>query len=245
VSLSLVVLLTAVGLSLVSMAAFAALGRRDSDADRKGATFLLGLGDFLVHWFMWLIGPIERLALALGLGPEAFNFAGLGFGALSGLLIATDRLELGGWAIIAGGVCDVVDGRLARALEVDSNYGKFIDSTLDRFVEVLAFLGLVSFLRRFPFGALAAAAAITGSLLVSYARARGEGVGVLCKEGLMQRAERLALTSLACLADAPLTSALGVARGTLVFWTVSVIAVGTFATAVQRTFWIASRLRRP
>jgi CDP-diacylglycerol--glycerol-3-phosphate 3-phosphatidyltransferase len=241
---SLVVLLAALGLAVASMAAYAWLGRRrDADAEAKGATFLLGVGGFLVHWFMWLVAPLERLLLALDLGPDALNLAGLAMGAAAGLLIGGGQLELGGWAIAAGGVCDILDGRLARARGVASPYGAFIDSTLDRFVEVFAFLGFVFFLRDFAWGPLLAAAAITGSLLVSYTRARGESVGVLCKEGLMQRAERLVLSYLACLADAPLSAALGRPRGTLVLWTLALIATGTFLTAAQRTWWISARLR--
>jgi CDP-diacylglycerol--glycerol-3-phosphate 3-phosphatidyltransferase len=242
-TLSLLALVVAVSVAVLSMLVYAAVGGKDADAERKGSQFLMGLGNFLVHWFMWVIAPLERAALALGLGPDALNLAGLGFGAAAGALIASGRLELGGWAIVAGGACDILDGRLARALKLDSSYGKFIDSTLDRFVEVFAFLGFVYFLRPFAYGPLAAAGAITGSLLVSYTRARGESLGVLCKEGLMQRAERLALTSLACLADASLSAALGQPRGTLVLWTVGLIAVGTFATAAHRTLWIATRLR--
>ncbi|HET7295259.1 MAG TPA: CDP-alcohol phosphatidyltransferase family protein [Vicinamibacteria bacterium] len=241
---SLVALVTALALAVASMGAYALLGRRsDEDARRKGATFLLGVGDFFVHWFMWAIGPLERLLLALGVGPDAMNLAGLAFGALAGALIAAGRLELGGWAIALGGVCDILDGRLARARKVVSAYGAFIDSTLDRFVEVFAFLGFVYYLRAFAWGPLLAAAAITGSLLVSYTRARGESVGVLCKEGLMQRAERLVLTCLACLSDAPLSAALRAPRGSVVLWTVALIAAGTFLTAGHRTLWISARLR--
>jgi len=246
VTVSLFALLLTLGLAVGSMAVYALLGRRaDPDAQSKGSTFLAGAGDFCVHWLMWVIGPIERSLLALGFGPDAMNLAGLAFGALSGLLIGLDHVELGGWAILAGGVCDILDGRLARAREVVSRYGAFIDSTLDRFVEVFAFLGFVYFLRGFPWGPLVASAAISGSLLVSYTRARGESVGVQCKEGLMQRAERLVLTCLACLADAPLSAALEWPRGSLILWTLAVIAAGTFLTAAQRTLWISARLREP
>ena len=218
-------------------------GRRDADASKKGSQFLMGVGDFLVHWLMWALYPVERAALALRLTPDFFNFAGLGFGLLSGVLIGLGRLELGGWAIALGGLCDILDGRIARARGLVSAYGQFIDSTLDRFVEVFAFLGFVFYLRSFAWGPLLAAAAITGSLLVSYTRARGESVGVLCKEGLMQRAERLVLTFLVCLLDAPITAGLGRPPGTAVLWILALIAVGTFATAIHRTIWISARLR--
>jgi CDP-diacylglycerol--glycerol-3-phosphate 3-phosphatidyltransferase len=238
------VVLGMVVVAFASMAVFARRGPgRDADAERKGAQFLLGAGNFLVHWFMWVLGPLDRLSLRLGLRPDVFNFVGLGCGLASGLLVGFGRLELGGWAIALGGVCDIMDGRMARALRLDSAYGKFIDSTLDRFVEVFALMGFVVFLRGWAWGPLLAGSALAGSLLVSYTRARGESLGVVCKEGLMQRAERLVLTCLACLVDAPVSAWLQRPPGALVLGVLAVIAVGTFATAVHRTAWISRRLR--
>src|SRR4029453_1683895 len=103
------------------------------------------------------------------------------------------RLDLGGWAIALGGVADIMDGRIARARGLGSPYGTFIGSTPRRFGEVSPPVGFWYPLGGPDAGPLLAAAAMAGSLLVSYTRARGESVGVLCKEGLMQRAERLAL----------------------------------------------------
>jgi CDP-diacylglycerol--glycerol-3-phosphate 3-phosphatidyltransferase len=231
-------------LAVLSMGVYALVGsRRDADAERKGSQFLLGVGDFLVHWFMWVLRPAERVSLALGLTPDFYNFAGLALGALSGIFIAVGRLDLGGWAIALGGVADIMDGRIARARGLVSPYGTFIDSTLDRFVEVFALLGFVYYLRGHDAGPLLAAAAMAGSLLVSYTRARGESVGVLCKEGLMQRAERLVLLFLVCLFDAPLAARFGWAPGTASVWVLGLIAAGTFLTAAHRTVWIARRLR--
>ena len=237
-------LLVAVGLALASMPVYALRGGGpDADARRKGATFFLGAGDFLLHWFMWLLTPLEQLALKLRLRPDFFNFAGLIFGALSGALIASGRLELGGVGILLGGVCDILDGRLARGMNVDSSYGKFIDSTLDRFVEVFALLGFVVALRGFPQGPLVAASALSGSLLVSYARARGEVVGVLCREGLMQRGERIVLLCVACFIDRPISARLGRPEGFVSLWVLGAIAAASLATAAYRTAWIARRLR--
>lgn len=236
----------AVLLALASMPVYALLGsRRDQDAEQKGSQLFLGAGNFVVHWFLWAIGPFERVSLRLGLSPDFFNFAGLSLGVASGIAIALGELDLGGWAIALGGVADILDGRIARVRGLASRYGAFIDSTLDRFVEVFAFLGFSVYLARFEWGPLLAMAGITGSLLVSYTRARGESVGVLCRGGLMQRAERLVLTCLACLSDPALSPALGLSEGSVVLGVVAVIAVGTFATAVHRTIWIARRLRAP
>jgi CDP-diacylglycerol--glycerol-3-phosphate 3-phosphatidyltransferase len=154
------------------------------------------------------------------------------------------RLEAGGWAIVLAGICDVLDGRLARAQGVASAYGKFIDSTLDRFVETFAFLGFAVYFAGRPWGPLVVAAGLGGSLLVSYAQARGETVGVSRSGGLMQRAERLLLTLLGCLLDPALTRALGRPEGTVLFWVLVVVGVGSLGTAVHRTLFIALRLRR-
>jgi CDP-diacylglycerol---glycerol-3-phosphate 3-phosphatidyltransferase len=239
-----VVFIVVVAAAVFSMAVYALRGRgRDTDADRKGTQFLMGLGNFLVHWFMWALSPAERLFLRMGLSPDFFNFAGLACGAASGMLIGMGQLEWGGLAIALGGVADIFDGRIARARKLASPYGTFIDSTLDRFVEVFAFLGFVFYLRAWPLGPLVATAALAGSLLVSYTRARGESLGVTCKEGLMQRAERLVLTFLACMVDEPVSAAIGWPPGTVVMGVLALIAVGTFFTAAHRTIWISARLK--
>jgi len=191
---------------------------------------------------MWVIGPVERALLGLGARPDHMNAGGLLFGLASGILIALGRLEAGGAAIALAGVCDILDGRLARAQKVASPYGKFIDSTLDRFVETFAFLGFAVYFAWRPWGPLVVAAGLGGSLLVSYAQARGETVGVSGSGGLMQRAERLVLQILGCLFDPVLSRWLGVPEGTVLFWVLVVMAAGALATAVHRTVFIARRL---
>jgi CDP-diacylglycerol--glycerol-3-phosphate 3-phosphatidyltransferase len=242
---SLLALLAVLALALLSMAVFAAAhrGRRDADATRKGSSFLLGAGDFLVHWFMWSLGPAERALGAAGATPDHLNAGGLAFGLASGVLAGLGRLEAAGWAIALAGVCDILDGRLARAQGRASPYGKFIDSTLDRFVETFAFLGFAVYFASWPWGPLVVAAGLGGSLLVSYAQARGETVNVSGSGGLMQRAERLVLTLLGCLLDPALSRALGRPEGTVLFWVLAAVAVGALGTAVHRTAFIARRLR--
>ena len=244
-SSTLLVLATVLGATLVSMPIFALVhrGRRDPDAERKGTSFLLGVGDFLVHWFMWAIGPLEQGLLRVGASPDHMNAAGFAFGLASGVLIGLGRLEAGGWAIALAGVCDILDGRLARARKLASPYGKFIDSTLDRFVETFAFLGFAVYFAGRPWGPLVVAAGLGGSLLVSYAQARGETVGVSGSGGLMQRAERLVLQVLGCLFDPLVCRWLGQPEGTVLFWVLVVMAAGALGTAVHRTVWIARRLR--
>ncbi|HEX6739171.1 MAG TPA: CDP-alcohol phosphatidyltransferase family protein, partial [Vicinamibacteria bacterium] len=228
-----------------SMGVYALLGaRRDADLDGKGAQFLGGAGAFFPHWFLWAIRPATAASLRLGLSPDFYNFAGLALGLAAGVLLAQGRVELGGWAIALSGVCDILDGRIARLTAVASRYGDFIDSVLDRFVEAFAFLGLTVYLRPHPAGPFLAAAALSGSMLVSYARARGDSLGVDCPGGLMQRAERLVLTILACLLDGTVCAWLRLPAGTVLVWALGLMAAGTGLTAVHRTVWIARRLPR-
>lgn len=238
------IFLAVCGLLLVSMLVYRLGGRRrDADAERRGTRFLLGVGDFALHWMLWLVSPLVDLAQRLHLSPVVFNAAGLVFGVASGPLIAAGRLELGGWAVAVGGIADILDGRLARQAGRASRFGHFIDSSFDRYFEISTFLGFAYYLRdRWP-GPLLAAGALGGSMLVSYVRARGEVLGVKCTGGLMPRGERLVLTALVCLTDPTLTRALGLAEGTFALWMLAVMTVTTFATAVYRTVWIAARLR--
>jgi CDP-diacylglycerol---glycerol-3-phosphate 3-phosphatidyltransferase len=236
--------LAVVGASLASRVPYALGGaRRDRDQEGKGAHFVGGWGDFVLHWFMWAISPLVRASLRLGLTPDFYNYAGLALGLLSGALIAVGELEWAGWAIVAGGIADILDGRIARLRGLASDYGDFIDSTFDRFVEAFIFLGFAVWLRATPSGAVLAAAALAGSLLVSYARARGEVLGVDCTGGLMQRGERLLLTLLACLLDRSLCARMGWAQGTVAQAMLVLLAATSFLTATQRTVWIARRLR--
>lgn len=237
------VLAALVAVALLSMAAFRwgpARGRPDRDAAARGGTFFLGL--FVRDWFYWFVRPLERAALALRLAPDVFNVVGLLLGLASMLLFWHGRLVWAGWALLAGGVADILDGRIARARGIASRYGTFIDSTLDRFSEFAAFVGIAAF-----YGSgvpvLLTLVALGGSLLVSYTRARGESVGVLCKEGFMQRAERMLLLGFGAILDPALSAAAGRARGAALFWIVAAIAAGSVGTSIYRTIWIARRLR--
>jgi phosphatidylglycerophosphate synthase len=244
VSLSLWSLAVVLGLLFVSMGVFALRGaRRDPDAEGKNAQFLGGAGNFLLHWFLWLVDPLALLSVRLGLTPDFYNFAGLAWGAISGLALALGWIEIAGWALVLSGVCDVLDGRIARATKVTSRYGAFVDSLLDRFIELFFFLGFAFGWRHSAHGALAASLGLGASLLVSYARAMGETQGVECTGGLMQRGERLALLALACLLDRALCHALGRPGGEVLLAVVYLIGGASFITAVHRTLWIARSLR--
>ena len=141
-------------------------------------------------------------------------------------------------------MADVLDGRIARAGGLADARGVFLDSTLDRFAEIGAFVGLAVLFRSSPFTLAMAVIAMGGALLVSYARARGESQGVVCKLGVMQRAERLLLLGLGGLLDSTVSRLWGADPvGTLLVPVLGLVAVGTVGTAIFRTVWIARALR--
>lgn len=197
---------------------------------------------FLRRWFYWFLHPPVRLALALGLGPLFFNLLGVAFGGAAAVLLTAGRTGSAGWAILLSGVCDALDGQVARARRMAGPRGAFLDSTLDRFSEWAVFVGLALSPVLPPGGRVLAAVACGGSLLVSYARARGESVGVRCPHGLLQRTERILLLGLGAVVDPVLSEVLGGPDGTVLLAVLVVVAAGAVGTAVFRTAWIARRL---
>jgi CDP-diacylglycerol--glycerol-3-phosphate 3-phosphatidyltransferase len=230
-------------IAFASMPVYALTGaRRGHDPLESATRGSFVLGPFVRAWFYWFIAPVVRASLALGLTPLFFNLLGVAFGAAAGVAFAWDRPVLGGWGILLGGIADIMDGRIARARGLASPRGAFIDSTLDRFAELAAFVGLAVFFRHTPLLIVLVALALGGSLLVSYTRARGESQGVLCNKGIMQRAERLLLVGFGAIFDPSVSGLLRRPPGTLLAFAIALVALGTVATAIYRTVWIAARL---
>ena len=231
------VLLGVLATAVLSMPVYVLTGaskRPDALASGGQGTFVLG--SFVRSWFYWTVSPVVRASLAVGLGPTFYNLLGVAFGIGAGVAFASGNVTLGGWGVLLGGMADVLDGRIARAGGLADARGAFLDSTLDRFAEIGAFVGLAVLFRSSSFTLAMVVIAMGGSLLVSYARARGESQGVVCKVGIMQRAERLLLLGFGGLLD-PTVSDL---------WLVPIlglVAVGTVGTAIFRTMWIARALR--
>lgn len=235
-------LLGVLGFALVTMPIYAIAAKNRVDpheiADRGG----FALGGFVRSWFYWFVWPIERTALALRMSPTAFNILGVVFGSIAGYFFATGSTNLGGWFVLLGGAADVLDGRIARAQGKASETGAFLDSTLDRFAEVGAFVGLAVLYRESTTALVIVVIALGGSLLVSYARARGESLGVVAKVGVMQRAERLLAVGFGGILDGAVTAWQGWPSGTLLLALIGLVAVGATGTAIYRTIWIAQRL---
>jgi phosphatidylglycerophosphate synthase len=202
-----------------------------------------------MEWWVWLWGPVERACLGLGISPNTITVASTFFTAVAATLLGAGYLSLGGWAYLFASSLDIVDGRVARAQGTSSKAGAFLDSTLDRVAELCAFAGLAVYFRHGP--ALYAALAAAGtSLVVSYARARGEALGVAAasRVGGMQRAERVVLTGLPCALSPLLDALFGAGAGEVVVGSaLALLAIVTAVTAVRRAtaIWRALRELEP
>ena len=177
-----------------------------------------------------LLGPLVRALAALRVSPTAVTCIGLPLSIGAGYCFATGRFVLGGVFAALVGLCDTLDGELSRRTGTASALGAFVDSTVDRLSESLMLVGLYWYYRDSWFGLLAIAALVF-SLMVSYVRARAEGVGRECKVGLFERPVRVLLL---------LFGAFVLGR-TWMPVALGVIALGSFVTVVHRIVHVLSQ----
>ena len=180
-----------------------------------------------------VVEPPARLLLALHVHPNAITVAGFAVSVGAAYLLAVGRpLWLGGLVMLAGAALDMFDGAVARLGGKESTFGAMLDSVLDRLGEVAVLFGLLIFFVRTENdgGAYLAFGALAASLMVSYLRARSEGLGVPGDVGLMGRPERIVVLGAGLLLGYP-AWALGI-----------IVALGSL-TVVQRAVhvWRASR----
>src|SRR6201992_1539955 len=160
-----------------------------------------------------VINPIVRLLIRMGLTPNMVTTIGLvlNIGVAIIFICGAEEGRRGdlryvGWAgalILFAGLFDMLDGQVARLGNMSSQFGALYDSVLDRYSEMVLFLGICYYLvgHHYFLSSLFAFIALIGSMMVSYTRARAEGLGIECKGGLMQRPERvvtIGVSALAC-----------------------------------------------
>jgi CDP-diacylglycerol---glycerol-3-phosphate 3-phosphatidyltransferase len=160
-----------------------------------------------------ILDPLVRLLIRLGMTANAVTTIGLFlniivavvfiYGAEYGERGDFRYLTWGGILILFAGLFDMLDGQVARLGGMSSKFGALYDSVLDRYSELICFLGICYYLVAHHYfkSSLIAFIGLIGSIMVSYTRARAEGLGIPCKEGIMQRPERvitLGLSSIIC-----------------------------------------------
>ena len=169
--------------------------------------------------------PLARSLMAVGLTPNRVTFLGLLVSVGCAYLLSQGMFVAGGGVLILAGMMDMVDGALARRGGTASPQGALLDSVVDRVAEATVFLGLLVYYLD-PVSATEIVlinVSLVGSLMVSYLRARGEGLGVDCRVGIMTRPERV------------VALAVGLLLGQVTI-ALAVIAVLTVFTTLHR-FW--------
>lgn len=144
------------------------------------------------QWMRMRLATFEPLLIRFRVRPEHLTFAQLGMSLIAGVAYASGHIFLGGWLMLGCGVLDLLDGGLARHTVGASRRGAFLDSVIDRYAEFFTFCGLGIFFST-SWLVWIVVVGFLGSMMVSYARARAEGLGVECRGGLMQRGERYVL----------------------------------------------------
>lgn len=183
--------------------------------------------------------PVVEHLIRAGVRPNAITTLGTLIVVASAVAFGAGRVRLGGVLYLVSGVVDTLDGAVARARGETTRFGAFYDSTLDRIGDGATFMGIAVFYLWAPAGTahpqlaiIISMTAIVASLVVSYARARAEGLGLDCRVGLVQRAERIVLLGV--------PTAIGGAgpAGLVLFWIVSILALASVVTVVQRIVYV-------
>lgn len=195
----------------------------------------------------WMFRIPVRLCILLGITPNMITFASLVLTMGGAFAIGLGHFALGGWILLFAFTCDAWDGIVARATNTCSIAGEFFDSTIDRYSDLLTFLGYLYYYRNDKLAMPLVALALIGSTLVSYARAKGDSVGIDAKVGYMQRHERSVWLGIST-AVSPIVAAF-VEPGSphpayhIVIVVMALLAVLTNITAVWRIWVVMSGLR--
>ncbi|MBX2900292.1 MAG: CDP-alcohol phosphatidyltransferase family protein [Cyclobacteriaceae bacterium] len=216
----------------------------------------------LQHLIYKVIDPVVKVLIRIGFTPNGVTTVGmiLNIGVAVIFIVGAEsgnRGELGyiGWAgglVLFAGLFDMLDGQVARLGNMSSTFGALYDSVLDRYSELITFLGITYYLvsHHYFLSSLFAFIALIGSMMVSYVRARAEGLGIEVKGGLMQRPERVVLIGVSAIACGLTSFAIGSDYKLFipgipfqVFETISVFTIPITVMAVLTNITAINRLR--
>jgi CDP-diacylglycerol--glycerol-3-phosphate 3-phosphatidyltransferase len=207
----------------------------------------------------------EPIALGmgrLGLTPDALTLIGFAITVAGAILISQQLWLAGGLVVLVGGIFDMFDGTLARATGRVSNLGAFMDSVFDRAGEVVVYLGVIAGLQSLGVadGTLIAAAALGAAVMVSYTRAKSEGLGFtegsgMAAIGIMPREVRLVILSVGLIVAGiigttpyPFQDATGAgvtfpSGASAMLIALGIIAIGATITTIQRILHVRQQAR--
>jgi CDP-diacylglycerol--glycerol-3-phosphate 3-phosphatidyltransferase len=191
------------------------------------------LTDYLRLWFKWFLDPLGGFFNRLGLTPNTMTMLGLLGNTVGAFFLARGDMLTGGLLVLLMTPIDALDGTMARLRGESSDFGAFVDSVSDRYSELIIYGGLLYHFLSLgePLGGLLVFGATAGSVLVSYVKARAEGLGYEAKVGLLTRVERYLV-----LAPSLVFNQLYIGLG--------IIAVLANFTALQRIWYVRGQAHR-
>lgn len=177
--------------------------------------------------------PVARQVAKTGVPPNAVTLFGFVLNAGAAWVLATGHFLIGGFLVLFAGVFDLLDGALARVTGKGTIFGALLDSTIDRYSEAVLLFGLLIYFARRDdtTEVILIFAAIAGSMLISYIRARAEGLGLDAEVGIMRRTMRVCTLALGLLINQVL----------IFLW---ILAILTHFTAWHRLFYVWRRTRK-
>lgn len=185
-----------------------------------------------------ILSPLAQAIASLGITANMVTMFGLLVNLVAAYCLASSRLVVAGVLILFGASFDMIDGAVARARTSTNSSGALLDSVIDRYSEAVIFLGALIYFHHLQnfFGVVLVFAAVIGSILVSYVRARAEGLQIECKVGLMQRPERIILLALGVLIQGviPAQYTFLHSKGMILFGVFVILAVTAHITAIHR-----------
>ena len=183
------------------------------------------LAELRANLALRITNPVIGILGKSGIKPDALTFTGLAINIGAAYVIATGHFPLGGILILVAGLFDLLDGALARFARKTTKFGAILDSTVDRISEAAIFCGLLVWYMPGRSEILLIFAVLIGSFLVSYIRARAEGLGLECKGGLFTRAERVIVLAVGLLVNQVI----------IALW---ILVVFVYITVVQRLVYL-------
>jgi phosphatidylglycerophosphate synthase len=218
--------------------------RHDRELEGRAPSLLIGA--FLRDYFGWMIRPLWWLVLQSGISPNAVTVVAMAIGGAAGVSVAFGHFALGGWLFILSGILDTLDGRLARARNRVTVAGAAFDSLLDRYADGAMLIGMAYYFRA-SWVLIPTLAALFGTSMVPYVRAKAESLGLTMKDGLMQRPERVFTLGLATVLSPWFETLHPAASGPghrLAAISLVLLAISSNATAIGRITRLLTALRK-
>lgn len=203
----------------------------------KGSRFL---SSRVRAWYFTNLDPFEALLVRLQVKPIALTYAQVAMSVVVAWAYAEGLVFCAGWLVLFAGTLDILDGKVARRGNGASVRGAFLDSVMDRYAEFIGYVGLIVLFAH-GWRAWMVLLAILGGMMVSYTRARAEGLGVRCEIGWLQRPERFVLLGFGSIFSSLVDNVFGTDQVVL---TATVVALAVLAniTAAQRIAHVSRAL---